>query len=277
MRSHSFTSHLWSSISQYLNKPHHHPTHGQSHEQLRTPPLSPSHTTSHTQTPEATFLTTAPSPHLSSMSPPNIRPCHCGKRLNSATSLIQHRKSHEEPPPYRCLHCSKGFTSTSSLIRHQATHNVKPVKTAPDTKTLPAYIHLCHCDKRFASAAALHQHQKASHHQQGPEQPSWSCHQCGKSFPSASSLEQHREKHKIEQKQKCRCECGKRFQTADRMAQHQRESKAHIEAVSIVRGLQEKEAATLSSEDAQVIPEIGSVQVCVSPFFFFFLPCKYFC
>lgn len=123
----------------------------------------------------------------------------CNKKCSSASSLQEHRKTHEI---FDCQECRKKFISANQLKRHMITHSEKR----------PYNCEIC--NKSFKRLDQVGAH-KVIHSEDKP----YKCKLCGKGFAHRNVYKNHKKTHSEERPFQCE-ECKALFRTPFSLQRH---------------------------------------------------------
>ncbi|XP_040822766.1 PR domain zinc finger protein 5 isoform X3 [Ochotona curzoniae] len=123
----------------------------------------------------------------------------CNKKCSSASSLQEHRKTHEI---FDCQECRKKFISANQLKRHMITHSEKR----------PYNCDIC--NKSFKRLDQVGAH-KVIHSEDKP----YTCKLCGKGFAHRNVYKNHKKTHSEERPFQCE-ECKALFRTPFSLQRH---------------------------------------------------------
>ncbi|EDW67156.1 zinc finger protein 3 [Drosophila virilis] len=160
---------------------------------------------------------------------------HCGKWLQSASSLVMHLRLHNGERPFVCDVCPKTFKTNGALVAHQKRH-LKLVefecaycgKGFVESSNLRRHVaslhtserpHTCTiCQRTFSRVYLLEMH-KRTHTGERP----YACSLCDRSFVQLSVLRTHERIHTGERRQRCDL-CQKTFSRMIQLKKHQLKS-----------------------------------------------------
>lgn len=177
------------------------------------------------------FVSEAPSSDMRS----RHRCTHCGKCMQSASSLIMHLRLHNGERPFACDACPKTFKTNGGLVTHQKRHlklveyeceycgkgfvessNLRRHITSLHTSERPHTCTVCH--RTFARVYLLELH-KRTHTGERP----YACSLCDRSFAQLSVLRTHERIHTGERRHSCSI-CLKTFSRLIQLKKHQLKS-----------------------------------------------------
>lgn len=130
---------------------------------------------------------------------------HCGKCLQSHSSLVIHMRVHNGERPFACDACPKTFKTNAALITHQKRH-------------LKLMEFKCeHCGKDFVESSNLRRHIASLHSTERPH----TCTICQRSFARVYLLELHKRTHTGERPYAC-SHCNNSFAQLSVLRSHER-------------------------------------------------------
>lgn len=130
---------------------------------------------------------------------------HCGKCMQSASSLIMHLRLHNGERPFACDACPKTFKTNGGLVTHQKRH-------------LRLLEYACeYCGKGFVESSNLRRHIASLHTQERPH----TCTVCQRTFSRVYLLELHKRTHTGERPYVC-SHCDRSFAQLGVLRTHER-------------------------------------------------------
>ncbi|TDG43699.1 hypothetical protein AWZ03_009863 [Drosophila navojoa] len=130
---------------------------------------------------------------------------HCGKCMQSASSLIIHLRLHNGERPFACDVCPKTFKTNGGLVTHQKRH-LKLLEYECD-----------YCGKGFVESSNLRRHIASMHTQERPH----TCTVCQRTFSRVYLLELHKRTHTGERPYAC-SQCDRCFAQLSVLRTHER-------------------------------------------------------